>query len=503
MNKFLSAVHRSVSASATKSVMTVGRHHYNRILSKFEKFDNPTINNVDIQTSILKSKLSNNYDTRHINGFYNYHKSSGNFIVSVDDNKYLDTFCNIATIPLGYNNPKLLDKFNEKEFLPLLLHRNALGLMPPSEWSSLIGDIVRNMAPSGLEFMHAGCGCGTGANENAIKATFLYKYYKENDIDMNKKDSVLHYGTAMANSPPGSPDYEILSFRNGFHGRSLGCLSLSHSKAVHKVGIPAFKWNKSDFPELKYDNSTNTIISNKNEEERILEQVHNHFSKNANIAGLIIEPIQSEGGDNHASNYFFKELRTMCKEFDIIFIADEVQTGMGSTGKFWAHEHWDLDTPPDIVTFAKKAQISGFFARSDLMPPHPYQIYGTWMGDAPRTMLLKEILSVMKEDNIIENVCETGNYLYENLVEFQNRGLIQNLRGKGKGTYIAFDIFMNKKVAEDERVLMVQQLKQDMRQDGVIVGTCGKQESIRLRPSLIFEKYHANIFLEKLENILK
>ena len=80
------------------------------------------------------------------------------------------------------------------------------------------------------------------------------------------------------------------------------------------------------------------------------------------IAGIIIEPVLSEGGDLHASNKFFRELRNICAKFNTTFIVDEVQTGMGATGKLWSHEHWELDTPPDIVTFAKKAQISGFFA---------------------------------------------------------------------------------------------------------------------------------------------
>ena len=77
------------------------------------------------------------------------------------------------------------------------------------------------------------------------------------------------------------------------------------------------------------------------------------------VAGVIVEPIQSEGGDNHASPNFFKGLRAITRKHNVLLIVDEVQTGVGATGKFWAHEHWNMDEPPDMVTFSKKAQTAG------------------------------------------------------------------------------------------------------------------------------------------------
>lgn len=484
-----------------KQVRTLCTNIDSRNFSKFEKYNYPIIKNENSKTIELKNDLLKSYDARTVNGIYDYNESSGNFIVNADKNVLLDVFCNIAAVPIGYNNPKLIERFNTKNYLPLLLHRNALGVMPPIEWNELINNIMNKMAPIGLDYIHAGCGCGTGANENAIKAAFLYKYYKDNDLN----DDLLlehHTESCMKNLPPGAPEYEMISFDKAFHGRSLGCLSVSYSKPIHKVGIPAFKWNKVDFPNIQYDSSSKTAILNNIEEEFVLNKVYEKLQKNDKIAGLIVEPIQSEGGDNHASNSFFKEIQNICKEFDIKFIVDEVQTGMGATGKFWAHEHWNLDTPPDIVTFAKKAQTSGFFAKKELMPPYPYQIFNTWMGDATRTMILNEILDIINEDNLIDNVSSTGNYLYRNLKILQNNNKIFNLRGKNKGTYIAFDLFIPSE-DENRRIEIVNKFKNDMKENGVIIGTCGSKESIRLRPSLIFEKHHANIFLEKMEKILK
>lgn len=91
------------------------------------------------------------------------------------------------------------------------------------------------------------------------------------------------------------------------------------------------------------------------------------------IAAVIVEPIQAEGGDNHASPAFFNQIRNIAKEHGVAFIVDEVQTGVCATGTFWAHEQWNLDTPPDIVTFAKKMQACGFYHTEEYKAPHVLQ----------------------------------------------------------------------------------------------------------------------------------
>jgi len=99
------------------------------------------------------------------------------------------------------------------------------------------------------------------------------------------------------------------------------------------------------------------------------------------VAAVIIEPVLAEGGDKHASNAYFRQLRLIAKKHGAFFIVDEVQTGVGATGKFWAHEHWGLQAgeEPDFVTFSKKMQASGIYHKKDLRPLQSYRIYGTWM----------------------------------------------------------------------------------------------------------------------------
>jgi len=105
----------------------------------------------------------------------------------------------------------------------------------------------------------------------------------------------------MCNSSPGSPDYKIVSMRYGFHGRGLGTLSLSNTKSLHKVGIPALNFPKLDFPNIKYPLNENDDY-NRNEENKCLDIAYNLLSKDKSIAALIIEPILAEGGDKQASN---------------------------------------------------------------------------------------------------------------------------------------------------------------------------------------------------------
>jgi len=138
-------------------------------------------------------------------------------------------------------------------------------------------------------------------------------------------------------------DLAIMSFEGGFHGRLFGSLSTTHTKALHKVDIPAFaNWVSSPFPNLKYPLDQHEA-ENAKEETRCLAAAEKKMKNSKTpIAALIVEPIQSEGGDNHASSKFFQGLRDLTKKHDILMIVDEVQTGVGATGDFWAHEAWNL-----------------------------------------------------------------------------------------------------------------------------------------------------------------
>ncbi|WVO19187.1 4-aminobutyrate aminotransferase [Cryptococcus decagattii] len=316
------------------------------------------------------------------------------------------------------------------------------------------------------------------ATEGALKASFLSYQAKRRG---NRPFSDEEIETVLENQSPGSPELSVLSFKGGFHGRNLGSLSLTRSKPIHKLDMPAFEWPACQFPDIKYPLAENVEHNQKAEAAALahVEETIRVWSNKKPIVAMIIEPIQSEGGDRHASADYFRKLRRIAKKHDIYFIVDEVQTGVGATGSFWAHEKWELEEPADFVTFSKKAQASGFYHNLSTRAPFAYQAYNTWM--------------VIERDSLIKNVTLVGDYIYENLEQYEASGKILNLRGKGQGTFIAFDLPSPKE--RDEFIVQ-------MRLQGVNLGACGSQ-SVRLRPMLVFEQSHADLFLEKLRNVLK
>jgi 4-aminobutyrate aminotransferase/(S)-3-amino-2-methylpropionate transaminase len=175
-----------------------------------------------------------------------------------------------------------------------------------------------------------------------------------------------------------------------------------------------------------------------------------------------------------------------------MFLIDEVQTGLGATGKLWAHEHFNLPHSPDLMTFAKKMQIGGFFYRSELNP-EAYRIFNTWLGDPARILLLESTLNVIKRDNLIELNRVTGEHLLNGLKKLcrSYSNLIANARGLG--TFCSFD-----GVTPQIRDKIVSELKNN----GVQCGASG-DFTFRIRPSLIFTKKHADLFLNRLNDVLK
>ncbi|KAI8600511.1 4-aminobutyrate transaminase [Dissophora ornata] len=480
------------SHSSSPSGGFLGRHH---------KDQQPLVHNEPsgpkIVTSTLpgpKTKaglkhLDSLQDSRAATMMTDLNKSIGNYVVDLDGNTYLDLYCQIASLPLGYNSKALIEAASSPEMIQMLVNRPALGVQPHSTWAKTLEDSFMSVAPKGLNQVFTAM-CGSCSNETAYKAAFMY--HQRQKRGFNNPISEEDLTTCMKNIGPGSPDLAIMSFDGGFHGRLFGSLSTTHTKALHKLDIPAFaNWVCSPFPNLKYPLDKHQS-DNKKEEERCLA-VAEEKMKNAKtpIAALIVEPIQSEGGDNHASPRFFQGLRDLTKKYDVLMIVDEVQTGVGPTGQFWAHEAWGLTSPPDIVTFSKKFQAAGWFHRQEVRPDAPYRNFNTWMGDPVRALQAKTILNEIKSKDLVKNAAETGAYLKKELQGIEERypNILSAVRGRG--TFMAFDLPSAEK--RDEFV-------SKLRTHGVNTGGCGPK-SIRLRPMLVFQKKHADIFLDAVERV--
>ncbi|RDA83718.1 hypothetical protein CP532_0226 [Ophiocordyceps camponoti-leonardi (nom. inval.)] len=435
--------------------------------------------------------LKSTFETRSLNMMVDYTKSAGNYIADPDGNMLLDVYAQIASIPVGYNNPALKRAAATPEMIDAIINRPALGNFPSHTWAAILRSGILRAAPRGLDNVFTAM-AGSDANELAYKAAFMYRRQQDRggrDVDFTPDE----VESAMRNESPGSPQLSILSFKNGFHGRLFGSLSTTRSKPIHKLDIPAFDWPQATFPQCRYPLDQHAEENARAEKASLDEVDHLISNWRVPVAAVIVEPIQSEGGDNHASADFFRKLRALTRKRNVLLIVDEVQTGVGATGRFWAHDHWELDDAPDMVTFSKKAQTGGYYFRSrDLLPNKPYRQFNTWMGDPAKALLFRAIVDEVERLDLVANTARVGDYLYRRIEELAARhpDHFRNLRGKDRGTFIAFD--------NPKRDAFLAKAKTF----GINIGGSGAS-AVRLRPMLIFQQHHADILVDALDKVAK
>ncbi|XP_022297000.2 4-aminobutyrate aminotransferase, mitochondrial-like [Crassostrea virginica] len=440
----------------------------------------------------LLKQLDEIQNTDAVAFFADYDKSCGNYIVDADGNVLLDLFTQLASIPIGYNHPKMIETMRNKDNWATFVNRPALGVSPPGGWSRMLTEELLSVAPPGMAQVQT-MACGSCTIENGLKAMFIaHERRRRNGAPPTEEEQ----SSCMCNLPPGSADITILSFTGASHGWTLGAQSLSHANWRQKLDLRSMKWPVASFPSLRYpleDNGRENRLEEQRSLSEVADKIEQYRKDGRPVAGCCVEPIQSAGGDNHASPGFFQQLQQICKQNGAALLMDEIQTGCGSTGRFWAHEHFRLPEAPDIVAFGKKMLTGGFYYREEMRPQEPFRIFNTWVGDPSKIVLLRAVLSSIREEDLLTRVTDTGAHLLKGLQEIERKFPTYLRNSRGLGTLCSVDL-----PNEFQRDKMIQ----GMRNKGVNVGPSG-ETSLRLRPALTFNKVHADIFLEILESTIQ
>jgi len=381
-------------------------------------------------------------------------RSSGSHLVdSITGNSYLDCTSQFASMAIGWNHPKMIA--NIEKLGKIALHKYA-----NSDYFSIeLAEFTQQFALNAPDFKHfffiEGGAIGV---ENALKAAFDWKAQK---LGFKDGDDVNHL--------------DVIHLEQSFHGRSGYTLSLTNTIPNKTALFPKFQWSRIKNPKIKFPLVDSEVV---HDEEFSLYQAEEALKSNL-VAAIILETIQGEGGDSHFTSRYFAALRELTHKYEAMLILDEVQTGVGLTGKMWAYEHFGII--PDMICFGKKTQVCGFAStdRIDDVPNNVFhkssRINSTWGGNIVDMARFTAISKIIQEDNLVENAAIVGEYF---LAKLQQLPVISNARGRG--LMLAFDL-----VDTDTRNAVLEKMQKRM-----TVLPCGER-SIRLRPHLILT--HKNV----------
>ena len=389
-------------------------------------------------------------------------KSEGNYIYdSLSGRKYLDMFSYFATAPIGHNHPAMHDPEFEEKILSVAIMKPSNSDFYSTEMAEFVQTFSKYAIPEQLPYLFLVSG-GALAVENALKAAFDWKVRRnfQKGIKEEKGSQVIH-------------------FKEAFHGRSGYTLSLTNTDKRKTKYFPKFNWPRITNPKILFpfnEVNLNKVVALENQAiDEIKAAIHECSD---DIAAMIIEPIQGEGGDNHFRKEFFQKLRTVADESDILLIFDEIQTGIGLTGKMWCYEHFGVN--PDMLVFGKKTQVCGFLCskRIDEVDDNVFhessRLNSTWGGNLVDMVRFRKYLEIIVTDKLIENTCNVGEYFLTELLQLEDE--FDNIvsRVRGRGFMIAFDL-PNSEIRN--------QFLSKTFENGLIALPSGER-SIRFRPSL-------------------
>jgi acetylornithine aminotransferase len=360
-------------------------------------------------------------------------RGEGCYIYDEKGIKYLDLYGGHAVISIGHNNPYYVKKLAD-QLQKISFYSNSVIISLQQELAEKLGKI------SGYEdYKLFLCNSGAEANENAIKLASFY----------NGKSRVI-------------------SFKGAFHGRTAGTLAVTDNPSI---SAPVNATNHVTFVPLNNIKAVETELKKKD------------------VCAVIIEGIQGVVGINCPTDEFLRELANVCAKYEVVLILDEVQSGYGRTGKFFAHQYAGIT--PDIITIAK-GMGNGFPVAGVLINPKFRAKHGllgtTFGGNHLACAAAIAVLDVIDQDNLIENAFEVGEYFKERLTTVEG---IKNIRGRGLMIGIEFSFAVS-----ELRNLLIND-------EHVFTGSSTAKNVLRLLPPLNIHKNEADMFVTKLQKCLK
>ncbi len=388
--------------------------------------------------------------------------SQGSYVVDLrTGHKMLDFFTCIASSPIGYNHPKMTTKEFLEKLAFIAVNKPSNSDIYTVEMAEFVDTFMTYAAPKLLPHVFFVSGGALGV-ENALKTAFDYRIRKNIAKGLSEKKG-----------------HKVIHFEDSFHGRSGYTLSVTNTNDPRKhIYFAKFDWPRFPTPNLSFPITDEIINKVKAKEEKILKDIRTTIEKDPDdFSCILIEPMQAEGGDRHLRAEFFQGLQKIANEFDLFLIMDEIQTGMGLTGKWWAYEHFDIE--PDIITFGKKSQVCGCLVgkRVEQVEKNVFvessRLNSTWGGNLIDMVRSQKYIEIITEENLVENARIQGDYLREKLCELE-KDFTQLNNARGLGLMCAIDF-----PTADERDKV---LKQSMK-NGMFPLSCGFS-TMRFRPPL-------------------
>jgi len=395
---------------------------------------------------------------------------------SVTESEYIDFFSCYASAPLGFNHPEI--KKYETQLGKVAKYKPSNSDIYTTEMAEFVEIFTSVAKPDFMKYLFFVDG-GALAVENGLKVAFDWKV-KKNFAKGYKSEKGL----------------KIIHFKDAFHGRSGYTVSLTNTDPNKIDYFPKFDWPRITNPKIIFpaEKNLDKIITT---EKQAVKEIYQALEENKNdIAAIIIEPVQAEGGDIFFRKEFLQQLKKITEENELLLIYDEVQTGMGFTGKWWACQHFEVK--PDIVCFGKKTQVCGIMVgkKIDDIKDHCFRksgrINSTWGGNLTDMIRSAKYLEIIEKYNLVDYAAQTGKYLLSRLNKFEKDFSELVSQSRGLGLLCAFDL----PDTETRNKFLSLCFKHRL----IILG-CGKK-SVRFRTALDINREELDEGLKIVEKVL-